>query len=83
MTIARGQCDILIVSIFVNPLQFSAGEDLDTYPYTPDVDHAMCEEHGVDIVFRPSTLYPVNHSTTVSVSVLEPRTVWSISPHSF
>ena len=70
MTLAREQCDILIVSIFVNPLQFAPGEDLDTYPHTPETDHAMCEEHGVDIVFRPSTMYPANHSSTVSVSGL-------------
>ena len=70
MTLAREQCDILIVSIFVNPLQFAAGEDLDTYPHTPESDHAMCEAHGVDVVFRPTMMYPQHHSTTVSVSGL-------------
>lgn len=68
--IARGQCDILIVSIFVNPLQFSAHEDLDTYPHTPETDHALCEKHGTDVLFRPTTMYSANHSTTVSVSHL-------------
>ena len=70
MDIARTQCDLLIVSIFVNPLQFAAGEDLDTYPHTPEKDHRLCELHGVDIVFRPTAMYPPNHSTTVSVSGL-------------
>lgn len=70
MDIARKQCDILIVSIFVNPLQFAAHEDLDTYPNTPDTDHHLCREHGVDIVFRPTSMYPENHSTTVSVTGL-------------
>ena len=70
MTLAKEHCDILIVSIFVNPLQFAVGEDLETYPHTPESDHAKCEEHGVDIVFRPVNMYPTNHSTTVSVSGL-------------
>jgi len=70
MDIARTQCDLLIVSIFVNPLQFAAGEDLDTYPHTPEEDHRLCELHGVDIVFRPTAMYHPNHSTTVSVSGL-------------
>lgn len=70
MTLARIECDVLIVSIFVNPLQFAAGEDLDTYPHTPETDHAKCKQHGVDVVFRPISMYPSNHSTTVSVSGL-------------
>lgn len=70
MTLARIQCDILIVSIFVNPLQFAAGEDLDTYPHTPEADHAMCEQRGVDVVFRPTSMYLSKHSTTVSISGL-------------
>ncbi len=70
MDIARGQCDVLIVSIFVNPLQFAANEDLDTYPHTPETDHALCEQHGTDVVFRPITMYPPNHSTTVSIAHL-------------
>ena len=70
MDIARTRCDLLVVSIYVNPLQFAAGEDLDTYPHTPEEDHLLCEQHGVDIVFRPTDLYPPNHSTTVSISGL-------------
>ncbi len=70
MTLAREHCDILVVSIFVNPLQFAAGEDLDTYPHTPEADHAKCEQHGVDIVFRPSQMYLDDHNTTVSVAGL-------------
>ncbi len=70
MDIARQQCDVLIVSIFVNPLQFGANEDLDTYPNTPEADHHLCAEHDVDIVFRPTKMYPNNHSTTVAVTGL-------------
>ncbi len=50
----------LVVSVFVNPLQFGAGEDLDRYPRTLDEDLAVCGREGVDIVFAPSVeeVYP-------------------------
>jgi pantoate--beta-alanine ligase len=44
----------LVATIFVNPLQFGAGEDLDRYPRTLDADLAICEAEGVDVVFAPS-----------------------------
>jgi len=52
--------DAAVVSIFVNPLQFGAGEDLEAYPRTPDEDLAMLEAMGVRSVFMPpvSELYP-------------------------
>ena len=70
LRLARTQCDILISSIYVNPLQFAANEDLDTYPHTPDSDHAICSTEGVDIVFRPQNIYSPHHTTTVHVSNL-------------
>ncbi|WP_026925650.1 pantoate--beta-alanine ligase [Glycomyces arizonensis] len=57
---ARESADAVIATVFVNPLQFGPGEDLDRYPRTLDADVAVCEEAGVDLVFAPaeSELYP-------------------------
>jgi pantoate--beta-alanine ligase len=57
---ARGSADRLVASIFVNPLQFGPGEDLERYPRTFDADLALCAGHGVDVVFAPSVdeVYP-------------------------
>ena len=50
----------VVVSVFVNPLQFGPGEDLDRYPRTLDADVALCAEEGADLVFAPSAaeMYP-------------------------
>ena len=54
---ARELADVAIVSIYVNPLQFGANEDLDAYPRTFMEDNAACEVEGVDIIFNPDNLY--------------------------
>ena len=52
--------DAVVVSIFVNPMQFGPGEDLDRYPRSLDADLEVCHEHGADVVFAPSVdeVYP-------------------------
>jgi len=57
---ARQSCDKVVVSIFVNPSQFSPTEDLDKYPRTEDQDIALLAKENVDVVFLPqvSELYP-------------------------
>jgi len=66
---ARVECDVLVVSIFVNPLQFDRPDDLARYPRTFAADHALCESAGVDIIFAPTVdeLYPEEQKTFVDV----------------
>ena len=54
MRAARRQTDVVVVTIFVNPLQFGANEDLDTYPRDLSGDLAQCEAERVDVVFAPT-----------------------------
>ncbi|EME24034.1 pantoate--beta-alanine ligase [Rhodococcus triatomae] len=58
---------VVVVSIFVNPLQFAAGEDLDAYPRTLDADIELLRGEGVELVFAPSAsaMYPNGPRTTV------------------
>ena len=72
MDVARAQCDFLVVSIFVNPLQFGPNEDLDRYPRDPEGDAQKCLSHGVDALLMPTDgdFYPSDRSTTVHVARL-------------
>ncbi len=64
--------DFVVVSIFVNPMQFGPGEDLEKYPRTLDEDAAQCEAAGVALVFAPSVseMYADGACTTVHVAGL-------------
>jgi pantoate--beta-alanine ligase len=72
MARARAECDVVAASIFVNPLQFGAGEDLGTYPRDLPGDTAAAEAAGVDLLFTPdvSEMYPVPAATSVVVPEL-------------
>lgn len=69
---AKRVADFVVVSIFVNPMQFGPAEDFSRYPRTLESDVAGCEGRGVDIVFAPDadTMYPVGYSTSVDVAGL-------------
>jgi pantoate--beta-alanine ligase len=72
---ARARSDVVVVSIFVNPLQFGAGEDLDAYPRDLGGDSRLAEANGADLLFTPAVdeMYPAPVQTTVSVAgVSEP-----------
>lgn len=69
---AKKDCDIIVMSIFVNPLQFGVGEDYDIYPRDLIRDKQSAEEAGVDYIFHPTAteMYPKNYSTFVNVENL-------------
>lgn len=69
---ARESCDQVVVSIFVNPLQFAPNEDLDRYPRDLEGDARRLKERGVDVLFFPSPdlIYRSGHQTSVGVEDL-------------
>jgi pantoate--beta-alanine ligase len=69
---ANAACDVVVVSIFVNPTQFGPNEDLSSYPRTPEADHGACQAHGVDFIFEPSVdvMYPPGAMTEIQVPAL-------------
>jgi pantoate--beta-alanine ligase len=69
---AREECETVVVSVFVNPAQFAAGEDFERYPRDEARDAALAEEAGVDLLFAPTVdeLYPPGYETWVEVEEL-------------
>ena len=72
---AKTESDFVIVSIFVNPLQFGPKEDLSKYPRTFERDRSLLEKEGVDVIFAPSDaeMYPRGAVTYVNVEGLSER----------
>jgi pantoate--beta-alanine ligase len=69
---AREQCDVVVVSLFVNPTQFGPGEDLESYPRDEARDAELAEREGVDLLFAPPAeeVYPDGFASTVTVGGL-------------
>jgi pantoate--beta-alanine ligase len=67
---ARAGCDVVVVSLFVNPAQFGPGEDLDAYPRDEARDSGLAAAEGVDLLFAPARdeVYPPGFDTKVTVS---------------
>ncbi|OBH51120.1 pantoate--beta-alanine ligase [Mycobacterium sp. E2479] len=76
---------VVVVSIFVNPLQFGAGEDLDAYPRTLDDDVALLRAEGVEIVFTPTVtaMYPEGLRTIVQPGALAAELEGAVRPTHF
>ena len=70
MGAAREDCDVVVVSLFVNPTQFGPGEDLESYPHDERRDVQLAEREGVDLIWIPEKdqIYPEGFSTTVEVA---------------
>jgi pantoate--beta-alanine ligase len=69
---ARSECDVVVVSLFVNPAQFDQRDDLERYPRDEERDAELAEEEGVDYLFVPSVdeIYPSGFQTWVEVEEL-------------
>ena len=69
---ARRDCDVVVMSLFVNPAQFRPGEDLSSYPRDRERDAAVATEAGVDLLYAPvvEEIYPDGFATTVEVGGL-------------
>jgi pantoate--beta-alanine ligase len=82
---ARAENDVVVLSIFVNPLQFGPNEDFDKYPRDEERDLAMAREAGVDYVFLPDArvMYPRPILTTVKVSGITERMCGASRPGHF
>jgi len=85
MHAAKQQSDIVVLSIFVNPIQFGPNEDFDSYPRDEARDVETARSKGVDIVFIPSVeeMYPQPTQTTVFVSHLTDRLCGASRPGHF
>lgn len=77
VNLAKQQCDCVVVSIFVNPLQFGANEDLANYPRTLDADCEKLKAAGCDIVFTPTVaeMYPQMTQSAAGIQLNQSMTI--------
>lgn len=82
---ARAMCDVVVVSVFVNPAQFGPAEDFDSYPRDLTRDAALLAEYNVDYVFAPTVeeIYPPGFSTYVTVEGLSDQLEGASRPEHF
>ena len=85
MRLAREKAETVVVSVFVNPLQFGPNEDLDRYPRDLPADVGVCAEEGVDVVFAPEveTMYPAEQMVTVDAGAMGERLEGASRPGHF
>ncbi len=85
MRLAGEHADTVVVSVFVNPLQFGPDEDFDRYPRDLPGDTALCGEEGVDVVFAPetATMYPLPQMVTVDAGTMGERLEGASRPGHF
>lgn len=83
--IAKSRADCTVVSIFVNPTQFSAAEDFDRYPRNVERDIELLDKEGIDVLFLPSTseMYPAGARTSVLVEGISHVLEGMIRPNHF
>ncbi len=82
---ARRMCDVVVVSVFVNPTQFGAGEDYEHYPRNLTKDTALLTDYNVDYIFAPAAeeIYPKDFSTYVQVEGLSEQLEGAARPGHF
>jgi len=83
MSLLRSRVDHLVVSVYVNPLQFAPHEDLARYPRDLERDSALCAAESVDVLFAPEDLYPDGFATSVAVHGLTDRWDGAMRPGHF
>ncbi len=82
---ARAECGFVVVSVFVNPIQFDRKDDYDRYPRTLETDLDFCGARGVDLVFAPAAaeMYPEPPRTSVDVAGVSERLCGEFRPGHF
>lgn len=85
MNRAKSECEIVVLSVFVNPLQFGPNEDFERYPRDEARDSALAEACGVDFLFMPAVheMYPQPSKSNVSVSKITERLCGASRPGHF